>query len=109
MQLLRRNADGRRRGIQVNAPAALATSATREREALAARWQASIGPRLANRGFQLGGGGAETLGQRVDELLITRLGLASSWGRWLRLGRGYANRGATQDSNSAKSYQPAAE
>jgi len=37
------------------------------------------------------------------------LRLARSWGRWLRLGRGYANRGATQDSNSAKSHEAAAE
>jgi hypothetical protein len=37
------------------------------------------------------------------------LRLASSWGRWLCLGRGYADRGAAQDGNSAKSHEAAAE
>ena len=109
MQLLRRDADGRRRGAKLNAAAVRATPAEPAWEALAAGWEASVGARLANRGFQLGGGDAETIGQRVHELLIARLRLASSRGRWLRLSRGYADRGATQDRNSAKSYQPTAD
>src|SRR5438477_113837 len=110
MQLLWGNANGGCRGVQAaDAAAARAASTEATGDAFPAGWETSVGTRLANRRLQLGGGGAETLGQGVDELLIARLRLTRSRRRRLGLGRGYADSGATHDRDDAKCDDAAAE
>lgn len=109
-QLLRRNPDRAGSSIQLEAEASAARAATVTAgtwKALATRGQTGVGARLTDRRFERSARDVEALGQSVDELLIARLCLASSWSGRLRLSRGYADRGAAQNSDRAQGNQAA--